>query len=117
MRFKSTIVLALTVIGIVLKSSNSHNFELRLHEWNGDEPEESIKYVDRVHDMSKQTNNGSICRIPAINEFPSDFLTLEQKRKGGIIIHILIVLYLFCAIAVVCDEYFVQSLHRICDGS
>lgn len=65
---------------------------------------------------NKTNNNSTVCRTPAIDEFPHDFLTLEQKRNGGIILHIVIVLYLFCAVAVVCDEYFVQSLNRICLG-
>lgn len=62
------------------------------------------------------SSNHSECRNRTIDEFPKDFLTLEQKRHGGVIIHILITAYLFCAIAIVCDEYFVHSLNRISKG-
>ena len=62
-------------------------------------------------------DNGTECRNRTIDEFPPDFFTLEQKRHGGVIIHILITIYLFAAVAIVCDEYFVHSLNRISKGS
>ena len=34
-------------------------------------------------------------------------------RNGGVMIHILILIYMFCALAIVCDEYFVPSLEVI----
>lgn len=71
--------------------------------------------VQRLAAESNSSNHTD-CRNRTIDEFPGDFLTLEQKRDGGVIIHILITAYLFCAVAIVCDEYFVQSLNRISKG-
>ena len=42
-----------------------------------------------------------------------DILTLEQKRKGAIVLYNFGIIYMFCAIALVCDEYFVPSLEII----
>lgn len=61
-------------------------------------------------------SNSSECRNRTIDEFPADFLTLKQKRDGGVIIHVVLTIYLFAALAVVCDDYFVESLNLIAKG-
>jgi hypothetical protein len=66
--------------------------------------------------LQSNHSNNTECRNRTIDEFPPDFLSLEQKRHGGVIIHIFIMVYLFCAVAIVCDEYFVHSLNRISNG-
>ncbi|KIH56624.1 Sodium/calcium exchanger protein [Ancylostoma duodenale] len=43
-------------------------------------------------------------------QFPSDLFTLEQRRHGAIILHLGGLVYMFVALAVVCDEFFVPSL-------
>lgn len=43
-------------------------------------------------------------------------MTLKETRDGGVFAHILIVLYVFGALAIVCDDYFCASLEIICDG-
>ena len=45
--------------------------------------------------------------------FPRDLFTLEQKRMGAILLHILGILYMLIGIALVCDEFFVPSLEVI----
>ena len=50
----------------------------------------------------------------AIEEFPEDIFTQEQRMRGGILLHILITCYMFGLLAVVCDHYFVLSLYHIC---
>ncbi|EDS36458.1 conserved hypothetical protein [Culex quinquefasciatus] len=45
--------------------------------------------------------------------FPADLFTLEQRRNGAVILHILGVIYMFVALAIVCDEFFVPSLDVI----
>ncbi|EDO48302.1 predicted protein [Nematostella vectensis] len=72
------------------------------------------------------SNNNSIlnqetaaknCVNPSISDFPSDFMTQYQRQKqGGIVFHVFVAIYTFAALATVCDEYFVSSLERICDG-
>ncbi|XP_031560745.1 sodium/potassium/calcium exchanger 2-like isoform X2 [Actinia tenebrosa] len=43
-------------------------------------------------------------------EYPEDMFTLEQRRKGAVILHIIGMCYMFLAIALACDEFFVPSL-------
>ena len=50
----------------------------------------------------------------AADEFPADLFTKEQRLKGAIIIHIIVMCYVFGLLAVVCDDYFVLSLYHIC---
>lgn len=45
--------------------------------------------------------------------FPKDLFTLEERRNGAIILHIIGVMYMFVALAIVCDEFFVPSLDVI----
>ena len=56
------------------------------------------------------------CVKPSIDEFPDDFMTQYQRQKqGGVVIHFLVALYMFVALAIVCDDYFVPSLEQITD--
>lgn len=45
--------------------------------------------------------------------FPEDLFTVDQRRRGAVILHILGVVYMFVALAIVCDEFFVPSLDVI----
>lgn len=45
--------------------------------------------------------------------FPRDLFTPEERKKGAIVLHILGVVYMFVALAIVCDEFFVPSLDVI----
>ncbi|CAH1113993.1 unnamed protein product [Psylliodes chrysocephalus] len=45
--------------------------------------------------------------------FPKDLFSEEQRRNGAIILHILGVIYMFVALAIVCDEFFVPALDVI----
>lgn len=47
------------------------------------------------------------------NMFPTDAFTKEQQRHGAIILHIIGIIYMFYALALVCDEFFVPSLEVI----
>ena len=56
------------------------------------------------------------CVKPSIDDFPDDFMTQYQRQKqGGVVIHFLFAVYMFGALAVVCDDYFVPSLEQITD--
>lgn len=52
----------------------------------------------------------------AIAEFPEDVFTLEQRRHGAVILHVLCAIYMFHALAIVCDIYFVPSLEKISEN-
>lgn len=45
--------------------------------------------------------------------FPEDLFTIDQRRRGAVILHILGVVYMFVALAIVCDEFFVPALDVI----
>lgn len=53
------------------------------------------------------------CINATFEEFPDDGLTHEQRKGGAIIIHILISIYMFLGLAIICDDYFVASLEQI----
>jgi len=44
---------------------------------------------------------------------PEDQFTLEQRRHGAVLLHCIGLLYMFAAIAIVCDECFVPALEVI----
>jgi sodium/potassium/calcium exchanger 2 len=45
--------------------------------------------------------------------FPDDIFTMEQRQQGAVILHVLGLVYMFVALAIVCDEFFVPSLDVI----
>lgn len=55
------------------------------------------------------------CTPPAIEQFPPPLLPSWFREKGGLIIHVLIAIFTFLGLAIVCDDYFVSSLDRICE--
>ena len=58
-------------------------------------------------------NSTDKCLSPSFDEFPKLFFTNEERRSGGIIIHIVLILYSFAAIEIVCDDYFASALEKI----
>ncbi|KAG9346523.1 hypothetical protein JZ751_006834 [Albula glossodonta] len=62
--------------------------------------------------------------LAAIHEFPEDIFTKEQRRRGAVLLHVLCVsnrnqqkaIYMFYALAIVCDDYFVPSLEKISEN-
>ncbi|XP_054759349.2 sodium/potassium/calcium exchanger 3-like [Lytechinus pictus] len=55
------------------------------------------------------------CTPSTIEEFPGDLFTEEQREKGAFILHALCAVYMFIALAIVCDDFFVSSLEKICE--
>uniref|UniRef100_A0A673N3Y7 Sodium/potassium/calcium exchanger 1 n=1 Tax=Sinocyclocheilus rhinocerous TaxID=307959 RepID=A0A673N3Y7_9TELE len=48
-------------------------------------------------------------------EYPEDIFTIEERRKGWVILHIFGMVYMFASLAIVCDEFFVPTLGVIID--
>ncbi|XP_073712545.1 sodium/potassium/calcium exchanger 4 isoform X1 [Misgurnus anguillicaudatus] len=68
--------------------------------------------------MSSQSDNETEeknCTSPAIHEFPHDIFTNTERKSGAVLLHIIAALYMFLALAIVCDDYFVTSLEKICE--
>lgn len=57
---------------------------------------------------------GINCTQPAIDDFPKDFFTEFERQNGAVVLHVVASLYLFLALAVVCDKYFVPAVDKIC---
>ncbi|KAL5963115.1 Sodium/potassium/calcium exchanger 4, partial [Taenia solium] len=60
-------------------------------------------------------SKGLNCTPLAIENFPRDQFTQKQRRSGLVIFHIFAAAYMFLALAIVCDEYFIPCLEVICD--
>ena len=58
-------------------------------------------------------NSTNKCEPVSIDEFPPLFFTNEQRRRGGVLVHIVLILYSFAAIEIVCDDYFASALEKI----
>ncbi|XP_062305295.1 sodium/potassium/calcium exchanger 2-like isoform X6 [Osmerus eperlanus] len=43
-------------------------------------------------------------------DYPTDLFTLEERRQGAVVLHMFGMLYMFIALAIVCDEFFVPAL-------
>ncbi|RVE71813.1 hypothetical protein OJAV_G00055380 [Oryzias javanicus] len=52
---------------------------------------------------------------PLFNRFPADLFSVEQRREGWVILHVLGIMYMFVSLVVVCDEFFVPAVGVIMD--
>lgn len=46
-------------------------------------------------------------------DYPEDLFSLEQRQQGWVFLHLLGMVYMFVALAIVCDEFFVPGLEVI----
>ncbi|XP_015907106.1 sodium/potassium/calcium exchanger Nckx30C-like isoform X2 [Parasteatoda tepidariorum] len=46
-------------------------------------------------------------------QFPRDLFTLQQRKHGAVVLHCFGLVYMFVALAIVCDEFFVPALDVI----
>ncbi|KAM9331977.1 sodium/potassium/calcium exchanger 3 [Pholidichthys leucotaenia] len=67
--------------------------------------------------MQEKSDNQSLDQPrAAIHEFPEDIFTKEQRKNGAVCLHALCAIYMFYALAIVCDDYFVPSLEKISEN-
>ncbi|XP_050688120.1 sodium/potassium/calcium exchanger Nckx30C-like isoform X3 [Eriocheir sinensis] len=66
-----------------------------------------------VLETSVEPSNETEVKVKADPLFPPDLFTLEERRKGAIVLHVLGMIYMFVALAIVCDEFFVPALDVI----
>mmetsp|Transcript_19278 Transcript_19278/g.41044 ORF Transcript_19278/g.41044 Transcript_19278/m.41044 type:complete len:481 (+) Transcript_19278:1-1443(+) len=83
-----------------------------LNTWNsppaeGDEPARLLDFRLGSRVLSEDAGSGTSLRWD--NPFTS-----EQMRHGAVILHILLLLYMFTGLAIVCDDYFCAALDEIC---
>ncbi|RTG80896.1 solute carrier family 24 (sodium/potassium/calcium exchanger), member 4 [Schistosoma bovis] len=55
------------------------------------------------------------CTPLAIENFPRDIFTQSQRQYGAVIIHLVVSIYMFIGLALLCDDYFIPCLERICE--
>ncbi|XP_054034073.1 sodium/potassium/calcium exchanger 2 isoform X2 [Dryobates pubescens] len=65
------------------------------------DPHASMKYEAQQDNATDDHAKG---------EYPEDLFSLEERRKGAVILHVIGMIYMFIALAIVCDEFFVPSL-------
>lgn len=70
-------------------------------------------FMTKSIDTNLESNRFN-CVKPDIEQFPKTFFNQNDRLNGAVIFHLLIVMYMFIALAIVCDEYFVPSLETIC---
>jgi len=75
---------------------------------------EALPHV--VHDLSTTRNAIRMCELPEIaGVYPPNIFTYDQKLDGAIFFHIMIIVFMFIGIAIVCDEFFEPALAEICE--
>ncbi|KAI3383032.1 hypothetical protein SNEBB_006886 [Seison nebaliae] len=52
---------------------------------------------------------------PDTGEYPHDIISVKLRRRGLVVLHVIGLFYMFIALAMVCDEFFVPSLDVICE--
>lgn len=67
--------------------------------------------MQSVTSAGNMTNNTQ----PNSGIYPRDLFTLQQKKDGAIVLHVILMIYMFVALAIVCDEFFVPALSVITD--
>ncbi|XP_057710965.1 sodium/potassium/calcium exchanger 2-like isoform X6 [Corythoichthys intestinalis] len=88
--------------------------------WNSADPPESelaprrTLLFSRQRDETNGSADGPIAMKSTGNasqgEYPTDLFDLQQRRKGAVVLHMFGMIYMFIALAIVCDEFFVPAL-------
>lgn len=58
---------------------------------------------------NESENNETVKRA----QFPEDLFSPDQRRRGAVILHVMGMVYMFVALAIVCDEFFIPALDVI----
>ncbi|KAM7000324.1 sodium/potassium/calcium exchanger 3-like isoform 2-T2 [Tautogolabrus adspersus] len=83
---------------------------------HGPSLEDDISLLKRELNQEKEANHTDTISTSAIGDFPDDIFTLEQRRHGAVLLHVLCAIYMFLALAIVCDVYFVPSLEKVSEN-
>ena len=99
-----TIMLIVGYLGVLLPSVI----------WNS-YPSDLIGVVE-THSLRKLLDtNSSGGDSSGQGQYPPDVFSLEQRKQGWVVLHIIGMIYMFVALAIVCDEFFVPALSVIID--
>ncbi|XP_063971889.1 sodium/potassium/calcium exchanger Nckx30C isoform X1 [Diachasmimorpha longicaudata] len=89
-------------------ASHHHNVHQNKAPWDGFNS--TIHHLNAHVKGHNRTDNETEEKVPL---FPTDLFTIEERQRGAVILHLLGVIYMFVALAIVCDEFFVPSLDVI----
>ncbi|XP_022664162.1 probable sodium/potassium/calcium exchanger CG1090 isoform X4 [Varroa destructor] len=53
------------------------------------------------------------CTPAAVEQFPKPMLTIQQRRRGWLAVHIIVAIYMFAALSTLCEEYFVPAIEVV----
>ena len=100
----------------LLNADDGSDGDLLEEMGSGEQPRKLPAEADgsSMNITGNKTGNGTEEKKPD-PLFPKDLLTMDQLRKGGVILYIIGLIYMFVALAIVCDEFFVLSLDVIID--
>ena len=56
------------------------------------------------------------CTPRALDQFPSGLFSKELRQDGVIILHVIISIYMFAALSIICHDYFVPAMEKIVKG-
>ncbi|KAM9476989.1 sodium/potassium/calcium exchanger 3 isoform 2-T2 [Clarias gariepinus] len=76
---------------------------------------ESRRLLQHFINETEELKPARNCTQPGVHEFPDDIFTNQERMEGAVALHIVGAMYMFYALALVCDDYFVPSLEKICE--
>lgn len=107
-----------TSIDISDKTTSANKFSDGAdNDLGSEKPSDYVASAPIVATSTNATPTETKCLKAAIDQFPSGFIPPESRIYGTIIFHIAICVYSFFGLAITCDNYFVTSLDRICEGN
>ncbi|CAJ0955000.1 unnamed protein product, partial [Mesorhabditis belari] len=74
-----------------------------------------FSFMPTCQNTSTKPVENSIEEVTEDGQFPPDLFTIDQRQKGAVFLHVIGLVYMFVALAIVCDEFFVPSLAVLTD--
>lgn len=102
--------------------SDLHNGRLEVHNIpkDNDIRKKNVRKIHTLRNVPFAIYNTTIddneCIPKSSDDFPKDVFTMEQKKRGAVVLHFLLGVYCFTLLAVVCNDYFLPSVERICEA-
>ncbi|XP_042572752.1 sodium/potassium/calcium exchanger 2-like [Cyprinus carpio] len=73
-------------------------------------PHRTVLSSDEEHNVSADAPIAMASSNEHKGDYPEDLFTLEERRQGAVMLHMFGMMYMFIALAIVCDEFFVPAL-------
>lgn len=75
-----------------------------------------MEYLIFKFNLLNLLNFSANCSSPAVDKFPSDGLTRDQRQSGWIALHLLIAVYCFWILATICHDYLIPCIRQMCES-